>query len=59
MKKFLGYAYAVIMFIITLPIGLIIYKIAETETFTGDPPPKYYVRFLHFITWPLEKLDKQ
>lgn len=58
-KSILAWTYVVIMFIATIPIHFVLYNIAANETFTGDPVPKYYTRFLRFLIWPLEKIEKK
>lgn len=54
----LAWTYSISMFLITLPIGLVIYSVAANETFTNDPEPKYLTRFMYFLTWPVDKLQK-
>lgn len=56
MIKVLAWIYVVVMFIITFPIGMLLFTIATNTTFTGDEPPKWFTAFMNLIIWPLNKL---
>jgi len=53
MKNILNNILSWIIIIVTLPISFIIISVAHTETFIGDLPPKYLVRWFKFISNPL------
>jgi hypothetical protein len=53
----LAWIYTVIMFIVTLPLGLSLYLAAADITFTEDELPRFYTGFIAFLTWPLAKLE--
>lgn len=56
--RIIAYMLVVILFIITFPIGCVIFLVASNETFEGDPVPKYYIRWNDFLLFPLKLIKK-
>jgi len=54
MKKAFANIIAVILCISTFPISIVVYGVAYTETFIGDPIPKYVDIWNNFLTLPFK-----
>jgi len=60
MKKVIIYFFVTIFYhlqsIILFPITFIILNVAISETFIGDPVPKYWTKWLQFLELPKKLL---
>lgn len=56
MKKIIVYFITSIIFVATLPISIVVFQVASMETFYDEPPPKYFSKWMNFVTSPFKLL---